>query len=47
VLCWGTQWQSQMMDFCTELIWLFIVEVLKIEMCLNETAVNQNRTAIE
>jgi hypothetical protein len=43
----GKQWQSQMKDFCTELMWLFNVEVFIIEIFLNEPAVNQNSTAFE
>jgi hypothetical protein len=43
----GTQYQSEMMEFCTELMRLFIGEVFMFEMCLNESTVNQNSTAIE
>ena len=36
-----------MVELWAEFMWLFIGEVLIIEMCLNEPAVNQNSTAIE
>jgi hypothetical protein len=36
-----------MVELWTELMWLFIGEVLIIKICLNEPAVNQNSAAIE
>jgi hypothetical protein len=43
----GTQWQSELMEFSTEFMRLFIGEVFIIEICYNEPAVNQNCPAME